>query len=246
VESLANLDDQSVPQSGAKSRQAEEAAAAASHPPLSFEVPRGLLERLKLAQLLRRFPQRLVWAGFMFVNGFVTIAILAAVAMISGVPFVFPSLGPTAFLLFFTPTAPTASPRNTIVGHAIGILCGYAALCITGLDDAQSASVTGVNGARIFAAALSLASTGALMILAKAAHPPAGATTLIISLGIVTRPFHLLIIELAVGLMVSQAIVINRLAGIDYPLWSPNMRRSAPSTAGLARGDDAAAVDGRR
>ena len=46
---------------------------------------------------------------------------------------------------------------------------------------------------------MSLASTGALMILLKAAHPPAGATTLIISLGIVTKPFHLLVIEVAVA-----------------------------------------------
>ena len=70
---------------------------------------------------------------------------------------------------------------------------------------------TGVSLARIGAAALSLASTGALMILAKAAHPPAGATTLIVSLGIVTRPFHLLVIEIAVAILTLQAIAINRL-----------------------------------
>lgn len=202
-------------------RPSESEVTETRHPPLKFEVPRGLLARLRLTHLLRRFPERLVWAGFMFVNGFATIAILAAVAMVSGVPFVFPSLGPTAFLLFFTPTAPTASPRNTIVGHVIGVLCGYGALWIAGLEDAQSAAVAGVNGPRILAAALSLASTGAFMILAKAAHPPAGATTLIISLGIVTHPFHLFIIELAVALMVLQAVMINRLAGIDCPLWSP-------------------------
>src|SRR5690348_13503434 len=98
---------------------------------LEFEVPRGLLARLRLTRLLQRFPQRPVWAGFMFINGFLTIAILAVVAMISHVPFVFPSLGPTAFLFFFTPLAPTASPRNTLCGHAIGILCGYGALWVT-------------------------------------------------------------------------------------------------------------------
>jgi CBS-domain-containing membrane protein len=58
------------------------------------------------------------------------------------------------------------------------------------------------------------------MILLKAAHPPAGATTLIISLGIVTRPVHLLVIEVAVAILTIQAIVINRVAGIDYPLWA--------------------------
>jgi CBS-domain-containing membrane protein len=183
-------------------------------------VTRGLIARLRVVRLLERFPERRVWAAFMFVNGFVTIALLAGVAMISRTPFVFPSLGPTAFLLFFTPTSPTASPRHTLYGHAIGILCGYGALLVTGLAHAPPAMVSGVDLARILAAALSLASTGALMILLKCAHPPAGATTLIIALGIVTLPFYLLIIEVAVAVLVLQAIVINRLAGLDYPLWA--------------------------
>jgi CBS-domain-containing membrane protein len=164
----------------------------------------------------------------MFVNGFVTIGILSAVAMVLRTPFVFPSLGPTAFLFFFTPTAPTASPRHTIYGHAIGIACGWCALWLTGLQHAPPAMATGVSPDRILAAALSLAATGALMILLKAAHPPAGATTLIVSLGIVTRPLHLVVIEIAVVLLVTQAIAINRLAGIDYPLWA---RRAADSGA---------------
>ena len=192
-------------------------------PPLSLlepQVVRGLAGRLRMARLLRRFPERNVWAAFMFVNGFVTIALLAALAMVSRTPFVFPSLGPTAFLFFFTPTLPTASPRHSIYGHAIGIVCGYGALLATGLQHAPPAMVAGVDFRRVLAAALSLAATGALMILLKAAHPPAGATTLIISLGIVTRPFYLLVIEIAVALLTVQAIVINRLAGIDYPLWS--------------------------
>lgn len=183
-------------------------------------VVRSLARRLQLAGLLERFPVRPMWALFVFVNGFITIALLSAVAMISHTPFVFPSLGPTAFLFFFTPESPTSSPRHSMLGHAIGIVCGYAALLVTGLHHAPPAMVAGVNFHRALAAALSLALTGALMILLKAAHPPAGATTLIISLGIVTRPFYLLIIEVAVGLLALQAIVINRLAGLDYPLWA--------------------------
>ena len=189
---------------------------------------RGLLQRLRLTRLLGRVHERLVWAAFMFVNGFVTIALLAATAMVTRVPFIFPSLGPTAFLLFFTPNAPTASPRHTVYGHAIGIFCGYGALWLMHLQHAPPALVTGVDVHRVIAAALSLAATGALMILLKAAHPPAGATTLIISLGIVTRPFYLLVIELAVVLLCLQAIAINRLAGLDYPLWA---RRTPPTIA---------------
>lgn len=171
-----------------------------------------------------------MWAAFVFINGFITIALLAAVAMVSGTPFIFPSLGPTAFLVFFTPTSPTASPRHTLYGHAIAIFCGYGALWLFGLTGAPPALVTGVDLRRVMAAALSLAATGGLMILLRCAHPPAGATTLIVSLGIVSHPSHLAVIEVAVALLAVQAIVINRLAGVDYPLWA---RRVSPPQEGV-------------
>ena len=45
-------------------------------------------------------------------------------------------------------------------------------------------------------------------------------TTFIISLAIATKPFHLLVIEIAVGILTLQAIAINRLADTDCPLWA--------------------------
>jgi CBS domain-containing membrane protein len=168
--------------------------------------------------------RRLVPALFVFINGFLSIAILAGVAMVSHTPFVFPSLGPTAFLLFFTRAVPAASPRNTLCGHAVGIMCGFGALWLLGLAHDPSAMVEGVRIHRVLAAALSLAATGALMIPLGVVHPPAGATTLIISLGIITEPFHLLMIEVAVALLTLQAVAISRLTGSDYPLWSKNVR----------------------
>ena len=192
-------------------------------PPQLFEpqVIRGIVERLRVQWLLAHFDERKVWAAFMFVNGFVTIALLSLVSLVTGTPFVFPSLGPTAFLFFFDPRAPSASPHHAVVGHAIGIACGYGSLVLLGLQHAGPALAVGVDGRRVLAAALSLAATGALMILFKAAHPPAGATTLIISLGVITRPSYLVVVEVALILLVLQAIAINRLAGLDYPLWRP-------------------------
>lgn len=198
-------------------------------PPLivhSPEITRGLARRYGMAHLVDHPSERLVWAAFTFVNSFLTITILAGLAMIVRAPFVFPSLGPTAFLFFFSPRSPAATPRHAIYGHAIGLICGYASLWVFGLNHQPSAMVVAVNGPRVLAAALSLALTGVLMIALKAVHPPAGATTLIVSLGIVTRPSHLLIIEFAVALLTLQAIVINRHAGIDYPLWALRERKS--------------------
>jgi hypothetical protein len=70
-----------------------------------------------------------------FVSSSFTIGLLALVAMISGTPLVFPSLGPTAFMLFHEPWQQAARPLTTICGHAIGILCGFGALWLTGLAD---------------------------------------------------------------------------------------------------------------
>ena len=148
----------------------------------------------------------------------------AALALITRSPFIFPSLGPTAFLFFYTPTQPSASPRFTIIGHAIGVVAGYLSLVITGLTTAGPALVVGVSWSRVIAAALSLGLTAGTMVLLRAPHPPAGATTLIISLGILTKPWQLLLLMAAVVLLTLQAFIINRLAGVDYPLWSPRQK----------------------
>ena len=189
--------------------------------------------KLRLDWLLRHFPPRLVRSVYVFVNGFITIGLLALLALVSRNPFVFPSLGPTAYLLFFSPLARASSPRNTILGHAIGLICGYGAFVGTGAGALQFAMHPGIFWPRILAAALSLSATGALMVLLDVSHPPAGATTLIVSLGIISKPGELVIIEVAVFLLVAQALAINRLAGLPYPLWdSPaQINESKPLSA---------------
>jgi CBS domain-containing membrane protein len=78
-----------------------------------------------------------------------------------------------------------------------------------------------VTWPRVIAAALSLGLTAGLMVLLRSPHPPAGATTLIISLGILTKPWQLALLMEAVVLLTLYAFAINRLAGIPYPLWNP-------------------------
>ena len=185
-----------------------------------FEHVAVLLTHLRMAWLLKHLPSRLVWAVYVGINGFVTIGLLALLALITGSPFVFPSLGPTAYLFFFSPLAEASSPRNTILGHAIGLNCGYAAFAVTASFGPPFALHGAIHGPRVLAAALSLAATGALMALLRVSHPPAGATTLIVALGIISQPKELVIIEIAVVLLTVQAFVINRIAGIPYPLWS--------------------------
>ncbi len=184
----------------------------------------GILKRARLPWLLQHHSQVPVLALFSFINGCISIGLMSVLALITHSPFIFPSLGPTAFLFFYTPTAPSASPRNTIVGHAVGVLAGYLSLVLTGLTMVGPALYTGVTWPRVIAAALSLGLTSGVMVLLKSPHPPAGATTLIISLGLLTKPWQLLLLMVAVVLLTLQALAINRLAGIPYPLWNPRQQ----------------------
>ena len=187
-----------------------------------------LLQRLRLPFLLKHLPPKLVWSAYVCVNGFVTIALLALLGEVTGSPFVFPSLGPTAYLLFFSPLKESSSPRNAILGHAIGLVCGYGAFWITGMHGFGQPPVQGIYWPRVLAAALALAFTGMLMVAFSVSHPPAGATTLIVALGILAKPWYLVVIEAAVVLLMLQGWALNHLAGLDYPLWHREGEKPLP------------------
>ena len=174
---------------------------------------------LQFVHLLNNFNKTFITFMYCIINGFVSIAIMAAIAMWSKNPFVFPSLGPTAFLFFFSPKLPASSPRNTFMGHALGIVSGWICLAIFGLLNDPNVLEAGFTWQRVMAAGLSLGLTCALMAQFKCPHPPAGATTLIVSLGLVHTSFGFLCMMMAVILLNIQAFIINRAAGIDYPIW---------------------------
>lgn len=184
-----------------------------------FEHVELLLKRLRLPFLLHHLPPKLVWSVYVCITGFITIALLAIVGVVTKSPFVFPSLGPTAYLFFFTPLHKAASPRNAILGHAIGLVCGYWAFWVTGMHPFSQHPIQTFHWPELLSAALALAATGMLMVAFSVSHPPAGATTLIVALGILYKPWYLVVIEAAVVLLVLQAWAFNHLAGLDYPLW---------------------------
>lgn len=132
-----------------------------------IHVIRGLLVRGRLTWLLNRYDRLPVMAAFSCINGFISICLMALLAVVTGSPFIFPSLGPTAFLFFYTPLAPSASPRNTVVGHAIGVAAGYGSLVVTGLTQAPPAIGHPITLQRALAAALSLGATAGLMVLLR-------------------------------------------------------------------------------
>ncbi|MEV6908579.1 HPP family protein [Amycolatopsis sp. NPDC051071] len=163
---------------------------------------------------------RLRRTAYVALSSFGCIVLIGLCAIVTGAPLLFPSLGPTAFLVFTGPQAPSSSPRNTVLGHLAGVLAGLAGLAATGLLTAAP-DLTRPSLARIGAAALALGLTCAAMAALDIPHPPAGATTLIISLGLLHTAPQVLAVMAGVLLIALLAVVINKLFGVPYPWWRP-------------------------
>jgi CBS domain-containing membrane protein len=191
------------------------------------DVVHGLLVRLRIRSPAQKRRESVFWLGmFALVNGGISTALMALGARLTGEPLLFPSLGPTAFMLFYQPSSPAACPRNALLGHLIGILVGYGSLRIFGLEHARAVLTGGMTWGWIGSASLSLAVTAGLMVWLRVPHPPAAATTLIVSLGILPRPAQLIALFTAIVALVVQGLVINRVAGVRYPIWGPGTAHS--------------------
>jgi len=159
-------------------------------------------------------------AAYTFIGSLVAIGLSGLWAYIVKQPLVFPSLGATAFLIFETPMAEVGTPRNTIIGHSVGVAAGVLSLAIFGLLDAPSVYVSGVTLGRVGAIALAVALTGGVLRLLRSAHPPAGATTIIVASGLLAKPRQILDILIGVLLLTIAGWCLNRLMGVPAPVWA--------------------------
>jgi hypothetical protein len=145
---------------------------------------------------------------------------IALIAAASHLPWVFPSLGPTAFILFATPLSASASTKHTICAHLIGVFTGLAALAMFGLLWAQP-DLNDVSLSRAGAVAVCTALTAVLMLVLKVPHAPAMATTLIVALGMLRSPKDIAVMTLAVLTLVIFGRLVNHLRGYRLPWWEP-------------------------
>jgi CBS domain-containing membrane protein len=158
-------------------------------------------------------------AIYTFIGSLLAIGLSGLWAYLVKQPLVFPSLGATAFLIFETPLAEVGTPRNTIIGHMVGVAAGAASLALFGLLDAPSVYVAGVTLGRVGAIALAVALTGGILRLLRAAHPPAGATTIIVASGLLAKPRQMLDVLIGVLLLTIAGWLLNRLMGVPAPIW---------------------------
>jgi CBS domain-containing membrane protein len=148
---------------------------------------------------------------------FIAMMAIGLAAAVTARPFIFPSLGPTAIMQFANPLDENSSPRHVLIGHFVGAVSGYAALAMTGLLGVPLTEHVGAH--RVVAAAIALALTAGILLLLRAEHPPAGATTLIVALGILPRLEDFLFLMAAVFALTVIAFAVNRAMGVAYPLW---------------------------
>jgi hypothetical protein len=115
-------------------------------------------------------------AGLILLVGLIGVAV--------GKPWLLPSIGPSAVLIALMPAHPTARAWNTLVGHAIGIGAGFLAIVVAGAANDPSPIVDGqLTLGRVIAATIAVGLTLLLSAMARANHPPAAATTLLVALG---------------------------------------------------------------
>jgi len=180
------------------------------------------LARLQPWYLLTKYQNRWSRAVFAFVNACMSIGIISVAAAWAEQPLIFPTLGPISFLCFYSPSAGASSPRNVISAHGAGVIIGW-------LTVYAANSVFGVEGmaTQIVAVTFSLGLITAVMIIADIPHPPAAATTLLVSLGSISELTECLCLMAAVVTLAAQGFIINRLCGVYYPIW-----KTAPNQAG--------------
>lgn len=149
---------------------------------------------------------------------FAALLVTGAVGIARKEPWVFPSLGPTLMLFVETPLQPSANVKNAVVGHLVGIAVGAACLYGFGLNGHKPAPVEGLSWSYVLAAALSVGITAVILRAIRSPHPPAGATTLIVSLGLLQTGPELRTMVLAVVFVTALGWVLNRLLGVDHPM----------------------------
>jgi len=162
---------------------------------------------------------------FVVVEGIVAIGTIAAVASLTDFPLLFPPLGPSAFILFFTPMAARASPRSCLLAHGSGLVAGLLSLHLIAFLFPQTGllSAGGSSWGQILAICLAMGMVSGVMVGFNCVHPPAAATALMGAMGYFNSVPHVIGILSAVLFLVIEAFIFNRiLGGLPYPVWAPD------------------------
>ncbi len=179
------------------------------------------ITRLRLWYLATHIDFNILSACYIFICLTLNMAILGAAAYLTSWDMIFPSLGPTIFLMFYAPSSPMSAPRNAILGHAIACIIGYGGFSI--LTTLCHPTTTGhINNLYIIVeSSIVLGLTGVFMTITGIIHPPAASSALIASLGLMENWQNILVLLFSMGVISIQAWLMHRLNGVKFPKWSP-------------------------
>lgn len=160
-----------------------------------------------------------LYAGLLF-------TVLGLIAWVSGEPFIFPSLGPSAFILAFERRGERTRTYRVVGSHLIGGIAGFAAYALLAAGVTLTTTTPPLSWAGLGLAAsgvLSIVLTSWAMILTGTVHAPACATTLIVSLGLLSTPAQVATIVASVVILVEfhggVLWCFRRIAGDSHPLY---------------------------
>ena len=147
----------------------------------------------------------------------VILAIAGTIGLVLKQPWLFPSLGPTVVLMLESPTEPSARLSTALIAHLVGVAAGLGSLVVCGMYGQPSAPSAGLSPRYVVAGVLSVAVTMVVLTAIHRPHPPAGATTLLVSLGILTTPAELASVLGAVAVVATLSWLAASGARRDEP-----------------------------
>ena len=122
-----------------------------------------------------------VWVPF--VSG-VLVMIVGAVSLATGKPWLFAALGPSAVMIAATPGHATTRFHAIVLGHATALACAWLALLLLGATKSPTLFADSLPVTRVWASGIAVAMTALVQPSLRAWHPPAAATTLLLTLGV--------------------------------------------------------------
>lgn len=167
-------------------------------------------------------PSEVFVAIHLFCAGITALSTFAFIAHLTGLMVLFPPLGPSAFILFYTPLSEAASPRSLILAHTLALISGLAALALTGVvfPGINETAQLSVNWSNVTAIGLAMGAVSVGMVAMKCIHPPAAATALIAAMGYLGDMVQVASVLVAVLFLALEAYFFNRiLGGLPYPRW---------------------------
>jgi len=168
----------------------------------------------RLLQNLNRKPWATVvpddlWAP---VTGALLIFLVGVIGLAAHRPWIFASLGPTAYLHAENPEHRSSRFYNTVAGHLVALGSGFFAVWVLNAWKAPDVMATGhLTMARVWTSTIAIGVTILLVLALRASHQPAGATTPLVALGTFQTFNDAIVVMIGVLLIAAIGEPIRRL-----------------------------------